>query len=71
MSHIPRDPGYRYVFRLAAGGVITAHPRDAIRVIDKRHEQAPPVTVWEVKDGGVVRRLWPEDIANVSQEAVK
>ena len=65
-----RDPGFRYVFRLADGGVVQAHPRDAIRVLDKRTPQSDPATVWEVRVNGVIRRLWPEEIVSVEQEAV-
>ncbi len=66
-----RDPGFRYVFRLADGEVVHAHPRDAIRVMDRRNDGAPVQTVWEVRVNGVIRRLWPEEIAGVEQEAVR
>lgn len=68
-----RDPGFRYVFRLADGGSVEVHPRDAQRVIDSRTRppNERPEVVWEILVNGVVRRLWPEDIVGVEQEAVK
>jgi hypothetical protein len=67
-----KPPTWRYRIELAEGGQILADPRDCIRVIDSRtappHER--PVTVWEVRVSGLVRRLWPEDIAAIEQEAI-
>ena len=62
-------PEWRYRITLAAGDEILADPRDCKRVIDKRYPQSAPETVWEVLVNGVVRRLWPSDIAGIEQEA--
>lgn len=65
------DPGYRHRFVLADGSVLTCAPKDARRTIDKRHPQAQPETVWEVTlPSGIVRRLWPDEIRDWTQEDV-
>ncbi len=70
MGLYAKEPDWQYRIRLNAGGEIVAAPRDCIRVLDKRTPQASPQTVWEVRVNGVVRRLWPEDIAGIEQESV-
>lgn len=73
MSLYATPPTWRYRIRLAGGGELVMDPRDCRRVIDSRTKppNERPVTVWEVTVNGVVRRLWPEDIAGIEQEAVE
>jgi hypothetical protein len=72
MSMYAKEPTWRYRIRLAAGGELVLDPRDCVRVIDSRipAPNASPQTVWEVRVNGVVRRLWPEDIAGIEQEGL-
>jgi hypothetical protein len=69
LSLYAKEPDWRYRVTLAAGGELLVDPRDCKRVIDKRTPRSPAVTVWEVRVNGVIRRLWPEDIARIDQEA--
>lgn len=63
------SPDFRHVFRLRDGEVILVAHRDARRTIDRRSDRAPIETVWEVTmPSGLVRRLWPEEIASWDQE---
>lgn len=57
-------PGFKHVFRLADGEVLEAFPpRGALRTMDRRGDR-PPEVVWEITTpAGLVRRLWPEEIA--------
>ncbi len=72
MSLYETEPTWRYRVTLAAGGEILAHPRDCRRTIDSRTPPPNeiPQTVWEININGVIRRLWPEDIARIDQEPV-
>ena len=63
-------PEFRHVFRLRDGEVLVVPARDARRVLDRRGDGAPVVAVWEVEVRGVVRRLWPEEIAGWDEEDV-
>lgn len=65
------QPLYRHVFRLTNGKTLICAPRDAIRTVDRRSDQAPAETVWEVTSpAGIVHRLWPEDIVSWNVEDV-
>jgi hypothetical protein len=67
-----KEPTWRYRIRLADGGELFLDPRDCVRVIDSRTKppNERPETVWEVRVNGVIRRLWPEDIADIEQEGL-
>ena len=73
VSLYEKEPDWRYRITLAAGGEIIAAPRDTRRVIDSRTPppNERPQTVWEVQVNGIIRRLWPEDIAAINQEPVE
>ena len=53
---------FRYVFTLTDGETITCAPNEARRILDKRHANAQPETVWEIQVRGVWRTFWPEEI---------
>ncbi len=61
-----------HVFRLADGEVLRCSPREARRTVAKREERMPDAmaeVVWEVTlESGLVRRLWPEDVVEWTQE---
>ncbi len=66
------QPTFRHVFRLSDGEVLRCAPRDARRTVAKREERMPDhmaEVVWEVTlESGIVRRLWPEDVVEWTQE---
>jgi len=64
---------FKWIFTLtdaAGGGTITADHRDVKKTLDKRPPFSQPQLVYEVLDGRVWRKLWPEDIQRVEQETV-
>jgi hypothetical protein len=63
---------YFHRFVLTDGSVIVVPHRQAQRVLDVRDNRRIPETVWEVTlDSGLVRRFWPSDLQEWSQEEVK
>ncbi len=69
MPDLRRPPDFRHVFKTTDGEVLIVPHRDARRVIDRRSDQAPLETCWEVVTAsGLVRTLWPSDILDWSQE---
>ena len=71
MAATPLTPAYRHVFILTDGETIIVPDYAARRVIDRRSDRAPVQTVWEVTmPSGLLRRLWPEDIASWDNEPV-
>lgn len=72
MPNLRRPPVFRHVFKLADGETLLVPQRDAQRVIDRRSDQAPPETCWDVKlPSGIVRRLWPDQIAGWEIEEIE
>jgi len=64
---------FKWVFTLtdhAGGGTISIDHRDVKKTLDKRHPNQAPVLVYEVLQGRIWRKLWPEDIQRVEQETV-
>jgi len=64
---------FKWVFTLtdrAGGGTISQDHRFVKKTLDKRPGQHTPVLVYEVLDGKIWRKLWPEDIQRVEQETV-
>lgn len=59
---------FRYVFRLTDGETIICAPNEARRVIDRRHPDAEPETVWEIQVRGVWRTFWPETIIDYTMD---
>lgn len=44
--------------------------RDVVKTVDRRGDSSPVVVVYEVKTpGGIVLKLWPEDIESIDAEA--
>jgi len=64
------QPKYRHVFKLYSGEVLILDPHDVKATIDK-HPMGNPCRVWEIRsEGGIIRKLWPEEIQSWDQEEV-
>ena len=61
-----RQPVLRHVFKLRDGSVLILPREDAKRIVDRRGGMTQ--TIWEVKDGPLWRRLWPEEIESWNVE---
>lgn len=64
---------FKWVFTLAdgaGGGTISCDHRSVKKTLDKRLPGEQPQLVYEVHDGKMWRRLWPNDIVRVEQETL-
>ena len=63
MADLRRPPVLTHIFQLHNGETIECPHPDAHRVVDKRTDQAPPETVWEIRTPtGIIRRVWPNEL---------
>jgi hypothetical protein len=67
MSGLSRAREFRWKFKLVDGTSLILGPSYVTKVIDRRGEWEQPRLVYEVNVNGIIRRLWPEDIADVEQ----
>ena len=53
---------YRHFFRLADGRSFEVAPTECRRTLDRRGDWENPQLVWEIKEGMIWQRYWPEEV---------